>query len=291
VGEVVDGRAERPGEVAARVGQAGVVVGVALRVREPERVRASVDVEAGPWRFRRSIELDLTVAVPARARIEGETARGDFDAVGLSQALSIVTTSGDVELSGLTGPARVQCTSGDVTLRDLAQSIVVRVTAGDVDAANLQGPLTVRATSGDVSANDVRGGARIETSTGDVEVHGLIGPVLVSTSAGEITLEGASADSCVLETASGDIAAALTTAPRLVQIRSSSGTVSLDLPAGAGGALDLQTGSGSIQVKSALQVEIMNRNRLTGRLGGTGSVAVRTSSGDITLATTSGGQP
>ena len=56
-----------------------------------------------------------------------------------------------------------------------------------------------------------------------------------------------------------------------------------------GGVLDLQTASGTIQVKSAVAVETMNRNRLSGRLGGSGAVAVRTSSGDITLATNEGG--
>lgn len=262
-----------------------------LRVREPERVRARVSVDAGPWRIRRSTEIELTVAVPARARIEGETARGDFDAVGLTQAVSIVTTAGDVELSQIAGPSRVQCTSGDVTLRDLGQAAIVRVTAGDVDASGVVGGLTVRATSGDVVANNIRGATRIETSTGDVDTHTLAGPVLISTSAGEIVLQDAAADSLVLETASGDIEAGLVSGPHYVQIRSSSGTVSLDLPVGTGGLLDLQTGSGSIQVKSAVQVETMNRNRLTGRLGGAGTVAVRTSSGDITLAATSGGQP
>lgn len=264
---------------------------IVLRVREPERGGSRVTVDAGPWRFRRSTEIELTVAVPARARIECETARGDYDAVGLSQPLSIIATSGDVELSQLTGPARVQTTSGDVTLRDLAQAATVRVTAGDIDAVDVAGPLTVRATSGDVSARGVRGGIRFETSTGDVTVSEVAGTVMISTSAGEVELSAAAADSCVLETASGDIDAELTIAPRHVQVRSSSGDVSLRIPPGAGGALDLQTATGTLQVKSAVEVETMNRNRLTGRLGGAGSVAVRTSSGDISLATSHGDAP
>jgi hypothetical protein len=255
-----------------------------LRVREPERGRSRVTVQAGPWRYRRSIEIELTVAVPARASVEGETMRGDFDAVGLRQPVSLVSTSGDLELSGLAGPGRARTTSGDVTLRDLAQGAVVQVTAGDVDAVAVQGPLTVRATSGDISAQQLQSGARLEASTGDVEVHDVTGSVMISTSAGDVEVTGAAADSCVIETASGDIVASLRGAPRLVQIRSSSGSVTLAIPPKAGGALDLQTASGSIQVKSAVDVETMNRNRLSGRLGGSGSVAVRTSSGDITLA-------
>jgi hypothetical protein len=255
-----------------------------LRVREPERGRVRVNVEAGPWRYRRSIEIELTIAVPARVRIEGETSRGDFQAVGLAQPISLVSTSGDIELSQLTGESRAQSTSGDITLRDLAQAATVRVTAGDVDAVEVKGPLTVRATSGDLSAQQIHGDLRLETSTGDVEVHGVEGSLFVSTSAGEVEVTGAACDSCLIETASGDITTRIVSAPRLVQVRSSSGSVDLDLPPGAGGALDLQTASGSMQVTSAVDVETMNRNRLSGRLGGSGTVAVRTSSGDITLA-------
>jgi putative adhesin len=261
-----------------------------LRVREPERGRTHISVDAGPWRYRRAIEIDLTIAVPARVRIEGETSRGDFDAVGLAQAISLVSTSGDIELSQMTGESRVQSTSGDITLRDLAQA-VVRVTAGDLDAVEVKGPLTVRATSGDLSAQQIHGNLRLETSTGDVEVHGVEGSVFISTSAGEVEVTAADCDSCVIETASGDITARVVSAPRLVQVRSSSGSVDLDLPPGAGGTLDLQTASGSMQVKSAVNVETMNRNRLSGRLGGSGTVAVRTSSGDITLAASEGVTP
>lgn len=261
-----------------------------FRVREPERSGTRVNVDAGPWRFRRSTEIELTVAVPARASIECETARGDYDAVGLSQPISVIATSGDIELSQLSGPARVQTTSGDVTLRDLTQPATIRVTAGDIDAVDVTA-LTVRATSGDVSARGVRGGLRFETSTGDVSASEVSGTVMISTSAGDVDLAAAAADSCVIETASGDIDAELTIAPRHVQVRSSSGDVVLGMPSGAGGALDLQTATGTLQVKSAVDVETMNRNRLTGRLGGAGSVAVRTSSGDITLATHSGVAP
>jgi DUF4097 and DUF4098 domain-containing protein YvlB len=255
-----------------------------LRVREPERSGTRVSVDAGPWRFRRSTEVELTVAVPARARIECETARGDYDAVGLSQPIRLVATAGDIELSQLTGPASVQTTSGDVTLRDLGQPATVRVTAGDVDAVDVAGPLTIRATSGDVIARGVTGGIRLETSTGDASVSDVTGTVMISTSAGEVEVTNAAADSCVLETASGDIDAELTAAPRHVQIRSSSGSVALRVPQGSGGTLDLQTATGTLSVKSAVDVETMNRNRLTGRLGGGGTVAVRTSSGDVTLA-------
>jgi len=266
----------------ARVARGGPGALPGLRVRGPERRNKHGTVQAGPWRVRRSVEIELTVAVPARARLECETARGDFDAVGLIQDAGFVSNSGDVELSQMRGRSAVQTTSGDVTLRDLVGPASIRCTSGDVDAVELAGGLAVRATSGDVSATRVHGGARIETSTGDVEAHEVSGPTFISTSAGDVGLS-ANADSCGIETASGDVIASLWGAPRWVMVRTSSGRVELGLPPRTGGALDVQTSSGAIAVRTELDVDSMNRNRLTGRLGGPGTVAVRTSSGDITL--------
>ncbi len=261
-----------------------------LRVREPDRRRVRVNVEAGPWRIRKSVEVELTIAVPARARVECETARGDFDAVGLGQTVSFVTNTGDVDLHQLTGAASVQTTSGDVTLRELGGPVTVRVTAGDVDGNDLKGGLILRATSGDVTMARIRGGARIETSTGDVEAEEIVGSVFVSTSAGDVVLS-ADADSAAIETASGDVDARLSGVPRFVQVRTSAGQVDLSIPPNTGGALDVETSRGSISVRTDIAVDVMNRNRITGRLGGSGTVAVRTSSGDIMLASSEGVTP
>ena len=56
----------------------------------------------------------------------------------------------------------------------------------------------------------------------------------------------------------------------LFQVRTSAGQVDLATPSRTGGALNLDTSSGAIAVRTEVDVEIMNRNRLTGRLGGSG---------------------
>lgn len=254
-----------------------------LRVREPERGRSRVTVRAGPWRLRRGIEIELTVAVPARAQVAVETERGDVEARDLTQPVTVRTTTGDVDLTALSGEVRIESTSGDVVLKRMAAAVTIRVTSGDVDADEVKSPLTVRATSGDVKASQIDGTLRIETSTGDVEVLESRGTVSVWTSSGDATIDTAP-DSLSAQTASGDIEARVTGPPRHVLLKSSSGTVNLELPPNAGGDLDLQTATGAMSVTSAIDVKSMSRNRLTGSLGGRGSVEVRTSSGDITLS-------
>ncbi|MGH7723968.1 MAG: DUF4097 family beta strand repeat-containing protein [Candidatus Eiseniibacteriota bacterium] len=254
-----------------------------LRVREPERGRSRVTVSAGPWRLRRSVEIELTVAVPARATVHVEIERGDIEARDLTQAVTLKTTTGDMDLASLSGEVRCESTSGDIVIKQVRAPVTVRVTSGDVDADEIDSPLTVRATSGDVKATRVRGTVRIETSTGDVEVNEASGTVTVWTSSGDATLD-ARPDTLSAQTASGDIEARASGTPRYVLLKSSSGTVGLELPPNVGGNLDLQTATGAMSVTSAIDVKSMSRNRLTGSLGGTGTVEVRTSSGDISLS-------
>jgi hypothetical protein len=87
----------------------------------------------------------------------------------------------------------------------------------------------------------------------------------------------------VIETSSGDQSIDVVGAPSFLSLRSSSGEIELQLPAGAGGTLDVQTATGAMNVSSKLEVGTANRNHLTGQLGGRGQTLVRSSSGDIRL--------
>jgi DUF4097 and DUF4098 domain-containing protein YvlB len=261
-----------------------------LRVREPERGTSHVTVQAGPWRLRRRVEIELTVAVPLGRPVTFVTERGDVDARDLKQSVSLELASGDAQLTDLEGgDLRVQTTSGDVTVQRVREPVTVRTTSGDVDATDLAGPVTVRATSGDVSIHRVRGRIAIETSTGDADVVDGDGNVLVTTSAGDATVR-ARVDSLLIETSSGDQDIALAGPPRYVSLKSSSGGIELALPKGSGGSLDVQTATGAMSIANAVRIGTMTRNHLTGDLGGGGLTVIRTSSGDIRLSASAAAQ-
>jgi hypothetical protein len=259
-----------------------------LRVREPERGTSRVTVEAGPWRVRRHVEIEVTVAVPPGRPVTLVTERGDVDAHELKQSLTLDLYGGDAHLYDLDGgELRVTATSGDVTIQRVRQPISVRTTSGDVEAEDLTGPVAIRATSGDVTLTRLAGRLAVETSTGDVQVDGANGNTLISTSSGDATLR-AQGDSVVIETSSGDQDIDVVGAPKLVSLRSASGGIELMLPRSTGGALDVQTASGAMSVASAIKVGTMTRNHLTGDLGGAGRTLVRSSSGDIHVSARDG---
>ncbi len=255
-----------------------------LRVREPERGTSHVSVEAGPWRMRRRVEIEVTIAVPAGRPVSFTTERGDVDARDLKQDLVLDLSSGDATISDLDGGSlRVQSTAGDVSIQRVRQPVTVRTTAGDVDIADLVGALAVRATSGDVTIHRARGRIAVETSTGDADVVDGDGNVVVSTSAGDVTVR-ARADSMVVETSSGDQDLEISAPASYVALKSSSGTVEFALPKGSGGALDVQTATGAMKIANAIQIGTMTRNHFTGTLGGGGQTLIRTSSGNIRLS-------
>jgi hypothetical protein len=255
-----------------------------LRVREPERGTSRVTVEAGPWRLRRRIEIELTVGVPAGKPVYVLTERGDVEAHDLKQQpLTLDLYSGDAHLYDLDGGSlTASSTAGDVTIQRVRQAVSVRSTSGDIDAEDVTGPMALRATSGDVTLDRVHGRVAIETSSGGVDAGAVVGNVSVSTSSGDATVK-AQGDSIVIDTSSGDQSIDIVGAPSFLSLRSSSGEIELQLPEGVGGALDVQTATGAMNVSSKIEVGTANRNHLTGQLGGRGQTFVRSSSGDIRL--------
>jgi hypothetical protein len=258
-----------------------------LRVREPERGTSHVTVEAGPWRLRRRVEIEVTVAVPLGHPVSFLTEKGDVDARDLKQDLQMDVYNGDAQVSDLIGgELHVTATAGDVTVQRVHQPVFVRTTAGDIDAEDILGPITVRATSGDVSVHRAQGRIAVETSTGDADIVDGDGNVLVNTSSGDVTVR-ARADSLIVETSAGDQDLNLSGPAKYAAVKSSSGTIELMIPKGSGGTLDVQTATGAMSIANAVRIGTMTRNHFTGDLGGGGQTVVRTSSGDIRL--TSGG--
>ena len=254
-----------------------------LRVREPERGNSKVTVQAGPWRMRRRIEIEITVGVPAGKPVYVLTERGDVEAHDLKQPLQLDIYNGDAHVYDMDGGSLMAtATSGGIHIQRVRQPVSVRTTSGDIDAEDVTGPMALRATSGDVTLDRVQGRVAIETSSGGVQVDAVVGNVLVSTSSGDANVQ-AHADSIVIDTSSGDQVVDVLGRTSFLSLRAASGDIELQLPKGSGGALDVQTATGAMTVSSAIEVGTMTRNHLTGRLGGGGQTLVRSSSGDIRL--------
>jgi DUF4097 and DUF4098 domain-containing protein YvlB len=236
----------------------------------------------GPYRYHRSVEIQLTIAVPKRCAVTLHGDNGDVTAFGLASDLSLQTRSGDVQLTEQTGGADVETSSGDVKLSGVTGAVRLRTRSGDVQADSLLAGADVTTSSGDVTVTRSIGPFAIETGAGDLHLKTSRGNTNLRTGSGDIELYVA-ADTLVVESNSGDQTLDLERAPGRVSAQAISGDVELRLPTGSGGRLDVETSTGSISVTSPLHVESMSRRHLAGALGGPGATWVHTSSGDITV--------
>ncbi len=102
-------------------------------------------------RWGRSIHVDVSVAVPAHARVD------------------LRVTAGDTVVSGLREDTRVNVTAGHITLLGLAGRTRAEVVSGGVEAVGVAGALTLEAISGDLTL--------AESSAGQVDARTVSGSV------------------------------------------------------------------------------------------------------------------
>jgi hypothetical protein len=136
--------------------------------------------------------------------------------------------------------------------------------SGGVDVEGLTGDLVVDTGSGGIDLRNVPGALRASTGSGGIDVSAGGSPANLKTGSGGIEYEGTPQGDCRFETGSGGI--------------------ELRLPATLNVAVDLSTGSGSIDVGYDVSGQV-SRNKVKGTIGagGQGSIYAHTGSGSIDL--------
>jgi hypothetical protein len=209
-----------------------------LRVREPERGTSHVTVEAGPWRLRRRVEIEVTVAVPLGHPVSFLTEKGDVDARDLRQDLQMDVYNGDAQVSDLAG--------GDVSVNRAQGRIAVETSTGDADIVDGDGNVLISTSSGDVTVRARADSLIVETSAGDQDLN-LSGPAkyaAVKSSSGtiELMIPKGSGGTLDVQTATG--AMSIANAVRIGTMTRNHFTGDL----GGGGQTVVRTSSGDIRL-------------------------------------------
>jgi hypothetical protein len=159
----------------------------------------------------------------------------------------------------------VDCTGGDIGFHDCNVDYFVDAPATVAIEAHLS--------SGDVALDNLTAPAVLDTSSGDVRVRDLTADSLdVRSTSGDLVLDGLSLSALKATATSGDIRATFTKAPTTVDVEATSGDVTVTMPrSGMTYKVRIETTSGD-QVS-----DIANDD------GGTGSIAIRATSGDVRL--------
>lgn len=229
-------------------------------------------------------EIELELQVPKSCDLEVFTASGDQNITGMDGHTQTQSASGNQDLKALGGRLRVASASGDITVSDCNATLDVDVSSGTIAAENLIGDGTLRSTAGDIQLRNARGDYSLRTSSGRLSIDALEGSLKAQSSSGDVVVRNHSG-SVDIRTGSGSIAVEEFAGPaKFTNLCTGSGDVALSWPGKKGCALEIISGSGSLNDDLGVSWETRSRRVNRGRFGdGRVPVRIETGNGDIQL--------
>jgi lia operon protein LiaG len=227
-----------------------------------------------------------------RVRISGSggglEARADLRiAVPAGQRVAVYLAVGQAFVSNVSGDLRVDVAAASVTADHTKGSLVIDAGSGDVRVSDAEGEVRLDTGSGNVIVNGVRGnGLSLGTGSGNVTIDRIAADILkVDTGSGDVTASAIRSRDVSLDTGSGGVRLELLTDVESLAVDTGSGDVTMTIPGEFGARVDIETGSGGIDLRGvAIKTTRLERDHLIGEIGdGKGRVRVSTGSGGVTL--------
>jgi DUF4097 and DUF4098 domain-containing protein YvlB len=212
---------------------------------------------------------DLRIAVPKGKSISVNLGVGKAFVSNVEGNIRVSVASADVAADRTRGTLRISTGSGNVDLRTASGDVALETGSGDITVAGAQGPTL-----------------KLETGSGRVTLSdGKAGTLHVETGSGDIDATASSGDDVSFETGSGSVDVELVAAFQSLSISTGSGDVTVRVPPTVGAQVDLDTGSGDIDLGGlTLQVRRIEHDHVTGTMGdGKGRLSVETGSGNVRL--------
>lgn len=205
-----------------------------------------------------------------------------------NNAVTLKTSSGEITVENewkLT-KMNISTASGDIEIAELvAETIKITTASGEIVADALQGNKTLTTSSGDIRILDASGDNSVSTASGEVQLEQVKGLVDITTASGDVTVVGGEGYG-TLDTASGTIRFQLDKVIGIINMNSSSGDQSLEIPKKTEFEFKAQTTSGDIS--TAFDEEISYNEKGNGATGTIGenpknSITMKSASGEIKL--------
>ncbi len=248
------------GNVSVRVGEAKAITIVAHKGARRTGDLARIDIDI--------IQTGDGLAIKAQKPPDLNNAWVQFEiTVPADTRLDARTGSGSMRVAGLGGGVRVHSGSGSLVIADALGGVVAHTGSGRIEVRRASGGTSIDSGSGSLRIHGVEGELKARTGSGNIEVVAARGPVYLDSGSGSIEYAGSPRGDCRFQTGSGSI--------------------TLILPSDLDMAIDLQTGSGQVEVSHEPAGPITaSKGEVKGVFGSgeDGSIWARTGSGDIRLA-------
>lgn len=225
--------------------------------------------------------------VRIRSRGNGVEAGADLRiTVPRGQKIAVYLGVGRASVSNVDGRLRVDVASADVTAERTKGQLIIDTGSGEVQVTDAEGDVSLDTGSGSVSATRVKG-TRLNIDTGSGEVTATdvdATDVNIDTGSGSVDLRGTKARTLSVDTGSGDVEVRLLAPCDDILIDTGSGSVTLAVPEGLSAQVEIETGSGGIDLGFPVQVRRLESDHVIGTIGdGRGRLRIDTGSGSVRL--------
>ena len=216
------------------------------------------------------VHTDLSIELPADQWSKVKLISGAITAQGLSNEITLDTSSGKIIVTDSEGKLDADTGSGSVTIEDFSGFVKADTGSGSISITNANGDVDADTGSGSIKINNVTGDVKADTGSGSVTVNDYLGgeKLEIDTGSGSVRVNGdlGNISNLEVDTGSGSVKLVSTHAPSLkIDIDTGSGGVNVNLPnlnvrkdkggefigtAGDGrGKASIDTGSGSVSFR------------------------------------------
>ena len=154
--------------------------------------------------FTRTGAVDVTIALPAGSRVQGETGLGELRCRGPIGECRFKTGYGEIRLDRAAS-VNLRSGSGDITVDRVDGGAEITAGNGAVNIREIDGPATVKNSNGSSWIGVVTGDLRVQAGNGDVTVDRAHAGVTAKTANGSLRVGEVVRGAVTLETAAGSV--------------------------------------------------------------------------------------
>jgi hypothetical protein len=216
--------------------------------------------------FLSNVSISYEIVVPPDTELKSHTGSGSQTVYGVRGPVDCDAGSGSVKATNIGNTVHAETGSGDIVLEHIKGNVRAHAGSGSIRADDVSGGFEGNTGSGRISlAQSAPGAVRAETGSGGLELRGVRGTLEARAGSGGISAEGQPTGGWMVHSGSGPIKIQFPTDAAFdLNARTSSGSISVDHPVtvqgqvghkeirgkvrGGGAPVDVQTGSGNIQI-------------------------------------------
>jgi len=154
-----------------------------------------------------NISMNIIVETPSDMQFNARTSGGNIEASSINGKQYLKTSGGNVRLETMTGNGEISTSGGNITANDLDGAYTLTTSGGNMNFARCSGAISAKTSGGNITLDFLNGSLDAKTSGGNIRatLHSVDNDVNLSTSAGSITINLPESASCNLVAKGGSV--------------------------------------------------------------------------------------